>query len=54
MTAKQWALYRYLTVWADFTAAEAITAIHSQGHYVPAEHGRTGGTMQHREDRRAA
>lgn len=27
MTAKQWALYRYLTLWADFTPAEALAAV---------------------------
>jgi hypothetical protein len=30
MTDKQLALYRYLTLWADFTPAEAMSAISPQ------------------------
>lgn len=31
MTYKQWALYRYLTQWADFTHSEAIDAVTRKG-----------------------
>lgn len=27
MTYKQWALYRYLVFWADFSPAEALAAV---------------------------